>query len=255
MLREYEINQRLKQIMKNICSKFNAKNIIALTITGIAAFVTIYVTTKSIYNDKINDLITKSIIPLIGTWMGAIIAYYFAKENFDAAANQYNKVIDKLTPEKKLKSIKVIQAMIPYNRIVWSDLNEFKDKKIISEIIDNPLYKGFNRFLFFENKECKYIIHRSTFDRFITQQLVNNDTNSIQELKLSNLLNSSDDYIKEYLKNGIKFLSDDSNLFDAKTLIDNNKYCSDVIITQNGKPNEEVLGWITEVEISKSMEN
>jgi len=235
-------------------SKFNAKNIIALTITGIAAFVTIFVTTKSIGDEKIGDLITKSIIPLIGTWMGAIIAYYFAKENFDTAAKQYDKVIDKLTPEKKLKSIKVSQAMIPFSRIVWSDLSIFRDKKIISEIIDNPSYKGFNRFLFFENKICKHIIHRSTLDRFITQQLINSDSNSIQELQLSKLLDSKEGYISDYLQNGVKFLSIECNLFDAKSLIDNNKYCSDVIITQNGKPNEEVLGWITEVEISKNSE-
>jgi hypothetical protein len=237
--------------MKSISLKTNTKNIIALMIAVFAIGITTYITIKAIQDGEI-DTITSSILPLIGTWMGAIIAYYFAKENFDAAAAQYDKVIEKLTPEKKLKSIKVSEAMIPYSKIVWSELDEFKDKSIMSDILNSMVYIGFNRFLFFNKRKCAYIIHRSTFDRFITSQLLSNSSKPTNNLKLKDLLASQDENIAIYINHGIEYLSINSTLLDAKILFDDNSSCGDIIITQNGNKNEDVLGWITDAEITRN---
>ncbi len=230
------------------------KNFIAILIAIFSVGITVAITWSSLINDE-TEVITSTILPLVGTWMGAILAYYFSKENFDAAAAQYNKVIDKLTPEKKLKSIKVVDVMIPFNRIVWSEIIDCKQKFIVGDILSNSQYKGFNRFLFFDKKRCSYIIHRSTFDRFITLHLLSNTNIDFNKLMLSDLLATTDDIIKGYLQDGVKYIPESSTLWDAKILIDQNPQCGDIIITKNGGANEDVLGWLTDVEISKNSEN
>jgi hypothetical protein len=184
--------------------------------------------------------------------MGAIIAYYFAKENFDAAANQYNKVIDKLTPDQKLSSTLVVSVMKLIKDAKILQFEKYKGTQI-KEIIQDPTFSQFNRFLFFVENKCKYIIHRSTFDRVISNEVIKATPNL--NLTLEDVLKLEDESIKGYIEKGIEFISVDCNLLDARNLIINNKFCLDVIVTANGKRDEEAIGWITDVIISEKIKN
>lgn len=240
--------------MKKENTRVNAKNIIAISITALAAIVVIMVTIKSLTisspEDSGLDFVAKSLIPLIGTWMGAIIAYYFAKENFDAAAKQYDKVIEKLTPEKKLASVNVADAMRPMKDILWLPLEENMKTTLLGGILQNKKYENINRFLFLQDMVCKYIIHRSTFDRFITI-MVTKQEKEIRNLTLENFLNSHEPGIKIVLEKGIEFLGKEATLLDAKKLIEKNRASQDVIVTANGRGDEAMLGWITDVIIAE----
>ena len=46
-------------------------------------------------------LLLSSILPLLGTWVGTVLAYYFAKENFESAA----RATGRLAGIEKLRSI------------------------------------------------------------------------------------------------------------------------------------------------------
>jgi hypothetical protein len=240
--------------MKNEESKVNAKNIIAIGITALAVIVTIMVTIKSLTVSKPEDsgldFVAKSLIPLIGTWMGAIIAYYFAKENFDAATKQYDKVIEKLTPEKKLESVKVADAMRPFKDIIWLPLEASMKTTLLDGILQNKKYENINRFLFLQDKVCKYIIHRSTFDRFITIRVAKQE-NEIKTLTFENFLNAEEQEIKIFLNKGIEFISIEATLLDARKLLEKNRRSQDIIVTANGRGDEEMLGWITDVIIAE----
>jgi len=39
------------------------------------------------------------IIPLLATWIGTVLAFYFGRENFEAASKQYKSIINQLTPD------------------------------------------------------------------------------------------------------------------------------------------------------------
>ena len=230
---------------------FNSKNFITITITLLSSIVTLCVICVALGQKKF-EFIASSLFPLIGTWMGAIIAYYFAKENFDAAANQYNKVIDKLTPEQQLSSISVASVMKLIKNTQTLQFEQFKSTPII-DILQNPNFTNYNRFLFLDNSKCKYIIHRSTFDRVISNAIINkSDPNSI---KLEDFVKSEDESIKGYIEKGIEFISINRNLLDAKNLIISNKFCLDVIVTANGDKNDDVMGWITDIIISEKVKN
>jgi len=73
-------------------------------------------------------------LPLIGTWMGAVITFYFGKENFEAANKNVQAMVQKIiTSEDKLKSIKAsdVNVMIAIGNI--------SDNKEIRAKVDNDI--------------------------------------------------------------------------------------------------------------------
>jgi hypothetical protein len=55
--------------------------------------------------------VLNAVLPLFGTWVGTVLAYYFARENFEAASNSTSQLVSQLTPDEKLRSIPVASVM------------------------------------------------------------------------------------------------------------------------------------------------
>jgi len=54
----------------------------------------------STYNQPTeSDKMFNVIIPLLATWIGTVLAFYFGRENFEAASKQYKSIINQLTPD------------------------------------------------------------------------------------------------------------------------------------------------------------
>jgi len=139
--------------------------------------------------------------------------------------------------------------MLPLNKIEYLDYDTEKPK-LIKDILEYPRFKDYNRFAVFDqNKDVKYMIHRSTFFEFIylksaefKQENKGQDTDT---LILEDLLNYNDEKIKNTLTRGFGFAAVDATLLDAKRAIDSIDECNDVFITQTGKSTEPVLGLLT----------
>ena len=191
-----------------------------------------------------------ALLPLWGTWLGTVLAYYFSKENFESANDSVRKLVDQVTTVKeKLQSIKATEVMVPFEKMDYipniSTEDELKNIKV-TDAIDFLEKKQKNRLPVIVGKSLKYIIHLSTFDRFV--RIKNGDT----DLTLPDMLSSLNDVIKNSLTNGAKFISSEASLFEAKQLMDKDQYCNDVFITKNGLPEEPVIGWITDKIINEN---
>ena len=44
------------------------------------------------------------LLPVIGAWVGAVLAFYFGNENFDAASKSAANLVSELSPREKLKA-------------------------------------------------------------------------------------------------------------------------------------------------------
>ena len=53
-----------------------------------------------------------SLLPMVGTWVGVVLAFYFGKENYEAASKGLENIINKLTPDV-LDDIPVSQIRKP----------------------------------------------------------------------------------------------------------------------------------------------
>ena len=71
----------------------------------------------------------------------------------------------------------------------------------------------------------------------------------IMALNLRNFLDFED--MKKTVEKTLAFVSIASTLGDAKREMERTEKCQDVFVTQNGKQEEPVLGWLTNIEISR----
>jgi len=195
-----------------------------------------------------------SLLPLWGTWIGTILAYYYSKENFESANKSVQQLVDKVTSEKKLQSVKAKDVMISRSKLVCQvmssgeDLSKFKLKE---DCLDFTTTNKIKRVLILDEHDLAlYAIHRDLISFFIASEtLAGHD---IAGATLKDMLEKGSDDTKQIMKNSVKFIGQDANLLEAKNLMLQYKTCQDVFITNNGNPSEPVLGWITNVTVSEN---
>ena len=51
------------------------------------------------------------LLPVASAWMGTIIAYYFSRENFEAATRSTMSLVKQLTPDEKLAAIPITEGI------------------------------------------------------------------------------------------------------------------------------------------------
>jgi hypothetical protein len=225
-----------------------SRNVIALIITVAVVGITIGIGIVCLCKgfDDGMDFIGKSLLPLWGTWIGTVLAFYFGKANFDAASKSYQEVIKTLSSAEKMAGIKVTEVMIVTSKIEFLNLEKEKEKKI-SDILKYERFKKYNRFAVFEpDNILKCIIHRSTFHQFIALKVEEGMMNeAIKALTLNDILNEPNAEIKNILAKGYDFVSQSATLLDAKNAMDAIAECQDIFVSQTGKISEPVLGLIT----------
>lgn len=222
-----------------------SRNTIALIITWVVISATIIICFYCLFKDDMT-FVGQTLMPLWGTWIGTVLAFYFGKNNFEAATKSYRDVIKSLTPDEKIAQIPVKDAMIQFYQIECLEYEKEKDN-YINDILKYDRFKKYNRYAVFEKKNIfKSVIHRSTFTQFIAQKVDESKSNDeIKKLTLQNILDEKNNDIKNMLAKGYGFVSIKATLLDAKKLIDNISECQDVFVTETGKESEPVLGLIT----------
>jgi hypothetical protein len=89
--------------------------VIILAFIGI--FLLCYVVLKPTTNKDTTQYVFGAVLPLLGTWVGAVLAHYFQKENLAAATQSITDLASKVTGTDKLKSTPVKTVMIRPDRI------------------------------------------------------------------------------------------------------------------------------------------
>lgn len=191
------------------------------------------------------------LLPVIGAWVGTVLAFYFGQVNFEAASRSAANLVRQLSPREKLQAAACGQAMMKIN-----DITSFKvppDKTEADITIEQLIDQGFEKdkshprqrlpILDVEGRG-KYVLHRSTIDAFVAPKKHPPDVDETT-LSLKDLL--EDSKLKDYIVNSFLPLAPDATLADAKDLLDKNPQCLDILVTQDGTKNGTVVGWITNV--------
>ena len=94
---------------------------LAIVIFSFAVVIILIVQAFQLSDKDVSFKNTKDIIgfflPVVGTWMGTILTFYFTKENFESASRSMQETIKKLTSEDKLKATKATEVMIEVAKI------------------------------------------------------------------------------------------------------------------------------------------
>ena len=206
---------------------------------------------------EVPERVFTMILPLLGTWVGTVLAYYFSRENFESASASVQQMAASLSTMEKLASIGVEGKHIPASDIdPILRLTDKKDEAFYKLTTDlRQLFESSkrNRMPVFDSEgRARYMIHRSMIDRFVVDQAseASLTKEQLNQLSLQDLLDRDLD-MKHIFETSFVTVAKDETLADAKRKMDSTPNCSDVFVTEDGTQKTRVLGWLTNWIISK----
>jgi hypothetical protein len=219
----------------------------AVTVLGVAAMVMISFVSETRFG-QVKDILA-ILLPMIAAWVGTVLAFYFSRENYVAAA-QFNKDVLGMTLEQKLKSIAVSSVMIPMstaeNKFVLKTPSS--QVKLKADLLSTTADKtGRNRILVLDDTGIvKYVIHRSLLDKFIAESAFAGQP--VADLTFESAIKSAD--LESWIAS-FESVRSSATLDTVKAFIDANPKCSDVVVTEDGKKTSRAVGWVTNVIVSE----
>jgi hypothetical protein len=240
---------------------------LAAIIVGIATLGAVflaYVTIDAAKDNKagVAQNVLNSLLPLIGTWVGTVLAYYFSRENFEAAARSVVTAASTLTPDERLRSVAVRERMIPRERMF---LRTLPATGIGLEQLKGDLAaagKGERVPVLDENGAPALMVHLSRIDKFVAEALgrLAGDPAALAnpailkqataKLTLADMLSAT--ALKAELEGSWTTVAENATLADAKRAMESVRGCQDVFVTKTGARTEPVIGWITNVIIEEN---
>jgi hypothetical protein len=191
------------------------------------------------------------LLPVIGAWVGTVLAFYFGQVNFEAASRSAANLVRQLSPREKLQAEPAGHAMMKINEVTTFKIPADKTeaditiKQLIDEGFEKDKSQPRQRLPILDAQgRGKYVFHRSTIDAFVAPKKRPPDVDE-STLSLKDLL--EDPKLKDYINNSFLPLASDATLADAKDLFDKNPQCLDILVTQDGMKSGIVVGWITNV--------
>lgn len=229
---------------------------LVLVISGIAILLVASVALLAAYRTdaqqfaQTSQLVFNSLLPLLGTWVGTVLAYYFSRKNFESASHSVERMVT-LTTEQKLGQLSVEKEMLRLPEITFYQIPPAKSAKdILLKELFQKLWGKITRIPVLDaNGVVMYILHQSGLYRFLaTQALAGKSQIEIGKLTLQDLVNDAE--LKNWVTN-ITFISEKASVADAKSKMEQQPGCQDLIVTKSGRKDEPMLGWMTNVDIGR----
>jgi hypothetical protein len=224
-----------------------ARNVMIFAVTGV---ILLSVVVLCVPDTKLPtaQLVFGAILPLLGTWIGTIMAYYFSRDNLDAATKSVSTMAN-LSIAERLRVISVQAKMIAFTDIKSRTIIAPADESTTLLNALNP--DNVQRIIILNtDKSVRYLIYKDTINEYLASFSAPAPTfppgkTSVTMLTLSDLL--SDSGRKSMFKELWGVVAPNATLADAKAAMDSlGKKCNDVFVTKDGDRQSELAGWITD---------
>ena len=207
--------------------------VIFLSIGGILWLAVLYFKNSGNNAEAAKDIFN-TVLPVFATWIGTVLAFYFGKENFEAASKRYERIIDQMTPDI-LDDVSVQQIMISRKTMVSLDEAKAKEKSV-DELIQFLESVDKSRLPVFAGNKIKYIIHKSTL-------LEASRNKKDDALSFEKFVEAKKDTITLFIKSKASDI-----LEEVMAKINTRPSVKDVFIVDDS---DNVLGWLTDTLIMR----
>jgi hypothetical protein len=218
--------------------KWLAVGIVGASIVGIVVTSIVAIAAAGGDRAETSRLVFSSVLPLLGTWVGTVLAFYFARENFQAATESTLALagLETATPVTRVmirESDFVAYDIGTGERVEDVPLGAVRDKMraLVPPSRRLPIRNASGAVL--------YVIHDSTLTAYAESQ---GQTSTTLDKTLGDLL--SDPTFRELVE-AIGFVSEKATVADARTVMASIKNCNDVFVASTGKRDERAIGWLT----------
>jgi hypothetical protein len=197
-----------------------------------------------------STLVFNSLLPLLGTWVGTVLAYYFSRKNFESASQSVERMVT-LTTEQKLARIFVEKEMLRPDQITAHQIPAGKTPRdVLLKDLRTKLGGKITRMPILDsNGAILYIVHQSGLFKFLADSaLAGKSPPEIEKLTLRELVDDAE--LKDWVAN-IVFVPHGTSVGEAKAAMEARRGCQDLIVTKTGSKTEPMLGWMTNVDIGR----
>jgi hypothetical protein len=202
------------------------------------------------------------LLPVLGTWVGTVLAFYFGNQNFITAHRaaletlQATGAVDLST--KAVGDVMRLRGNIVAMTVPAGGLGSVKladiDAKLNSATPDGSTA---SRLPFFDaESKAVAMIHAATWSQMIlagqkATPPVNVATDTLDKLLPLDFPSKAGKTFQNFVTGTLAFVGIDRSLADAKAAMEAKPGCQDVMVTKTGSIKEPVLGWITNVDIGR----
>lgn len=221
-----------------------AISIIVLSIAGIAIIssAALWLATEAGRSDMAR-LVFTSILPLLGTWVGTVLAFYFARENLTAATASTAALVG-LQPDTP-----VTQVMIPKSRMTTEQAppNTEPGDLLLSALYQKMSSSNVSRLPILDSSGAvRYVIQQSTIGAFASS--LESPTSPASLNENVNAL-AADPKLGQTIR-AIGFVDAQAVVGDARKLMRSIPHCHDIFVTQSGLATDPVIGWLTNTDLA-----
>jgi hypothetical protein len=212
-----------------------------LGIAGVAAIVIIFADDQA----AASQTVLTAVLPLLAAWVSTVLAYYYSSENMEAATKSIKEL---MSPEEKLKAIPVTEKMIKLQEMFYLT---YSDGLKVQDMLDKLKASGKGSRIAFLNdkKQPQYMLHKSAVDEALVKRAIQKE--DITKFTLKDL-NEKEADLKQLAEGSFGVVPMDATLADAKAEMERIKIAQDVFVTDNGRKDGVVIGWITNRIIEQS---
>jgi hypothetical protein len=193
-------------------------------------------------------LVFAAVVPLVGTWVGTVLAYYFGRENFESAATQTRETVEQAlgTPPARVVS----DEMLPRDRMVAPP--GFADEAAaramaLRDVEALMTARGVNRTpLLTDGDVAMFVIHESAILRFAMNASVTSP--DFGDRTVGDLL---DDTVASASATAFEVVGPTATIADARAKVKTSSNCKDVFVTDTGARDGKVIGWLTNSDLAR----
>ena len=202
------------------------------------------------------QLVVTAILPLLGTWVGTVLAYYFSRDNLQAATNSVQatstsmrQLAAAMTPLQRLRELPVREHMQPIGKVHKVQLAEGDDtgQVRIDEHLHGPMSQSQPRFermpVLRHGGQPLYMVHLSELNKFLASPAGAGKPRA--DWTLQALLETAPQQGATFSK--FVSVSADASVSEAKAAMEAMQGCQDVFVTDEGR----VIGWLSNNRIGR----
>ena len=219
-----------------------------LTVTAVCGIAVISATAIGLATDKerVAQGVMTSVLPLLGSWVATVLAYYFAHENLRATAS----TVSAMGPPtaRGLAAVAVRDKMVPRAQIAaLSELLATTADPPLAAVIAFLTDRALRRAPIFDDAGAvTHVVPLSVLDEVVRAEAAGGGK-PFAALRWSDVL--ADPAIAARLTGAFVVVAETASLADARARLAGRAGCEDVFVTAQGGAGERVLGGLTDAAI------
>lgn len=188
------------------------------------------------------------IVPVIAAWVGTVLAFYYGRQNFQTANEEIREMVRELGPDDRAR-----QPVTAIMKPAWNmtsmvvdgngsaaslTLRELK-AKYVGNVSRLPVLGS--------DRSALYMIHESRVDRHVAEG------GSIEDTLETFVATQAADTPPVQFDYGHGFLTvpENATVADVKHELVREQSVQDVFVTRSGRPDGEVLGWVSNIRLAR----